>query len=122
MGTHNKSIEVNAVDFSKCLETYGIPYYMKIDIEGAEMQAFKGMRGILEKQRRIVLMCELWPEGLYECGSSPMEYVGFLHSLGFMVFSIHEGGTLRPLTQDPEDYLKRAGKLYLNVAAMREHQ
>ncbi|MFQ5641362.1 MAG: FkbM family methyltransferase, partial [bacterium] len=30
LGTRNKIIEVNTIDYSKCIEKYGIPYYMKI--------------------------------------------------------------------------------------------
>lgn len=41
LGTRNKIIEVNTIDYSKCIEKYGIPYYMKIDIEGAERICLK---------------------------------------------------------------------------------
>ena len=37
MGWDSKAIEVNVVDFAACLETYGIPHYLKIDIEGADL-------------------------------------------------------------------------------------
>lgn len=40
-GTRNKLIEVNAIDFGKCIEQYGIPYYMKIDIESADIICIK---------------------------------------------------------------------------------
>ncbi len=36
LGTASQVIEVKTVDFTKCLEEYGIPYYMKIDIEGSD--------------------------------------------------------------------------------------
>ena len=41
LGTHNQEIEVEPVDFCKCLEIYGMPYYMKIDIEGADEVCLK---------------------------------------------------------------------------------
>ncbi|MDH5561981.1 MAG: FkbM family methyltransferase, partial [Deltaproteobacteria bacterium] len=44
LGTQNKLIEVNTIDFSKCIETYGIPYYIKIDIEGADLVCLKAFR------------------------------------------------------------------------------
>lgn len=34
--TRNEVIEVSAVDFEECLIKYGIPYYLKIDIEGSD--------------------------------------------------------------------------------------
>ena len=36
MGWESIEITVPVVDFSACLEKYGIPYYIKIDIEGAD--------------------------------------------------------------------------------------
>jgi len=36
MGTSHEKIQVPAIDFSRCLQTYGIPYYLKIDIEGRD--------------------------------------------------------------------------------------
>ena len=37
MGWRSEEITVPAVDFNDCLERYGIPYYLKIDIEGADI-------------------------------------------------------------------------------------
>lgn len=36
MGTNNEVIQVKAVDFGKCLEKFGIPFYIKADIVGSE--------------------------------------------------------------------------------------
>ncbi len=41
LGTNYKTIEVNAVNFTKCLEKYGIPHYIKIDVEGADILCLK---------------------------------------------------------------------------------
>jgi FkbM family methyltransferase len=43
LGTHNQEIEVNTVDFGRCLEVHGMPYYMKIDIEGADEICLKAL-------------------------------------------------------------------------------
>jgi len=45
LGTRNAVVEVKAIDFGSCIMEYGIPYFMKIDIEGADMVCLK----ILEK-------------------------------------------------------------------------
>ncbi len=41
LGTSSEVIEVNSVDFSEVLKEYGAPYYMKIDIEGADLICLK---------------------------------------------------------------------------------
>ena len=44
-----KVIEVVAVDFEEALRTYGVPYYMKIDIEGCDTVCVKALRAFKEK-------------------------------------------------------------------------
>ena len=34
LGSESEIIEVSTVDFSECLKQFGVPYYLKIDIEG----------------------------------------------------------------------------------------
>jgi FkbM family methyltransferase len=36
LGASSETIQVKAVDFRDCLRAHGIPYYLKIDIEGAD--------------------------------------------------------------------------------------
>jgi hypothetical protein len=45
LGTHNEIIEVRVVDFTECLRQYGIPHYMKIDIEGCDVVCLKSLLG-----------------------------------------------------------------------------
>lgn len=41
LGTVCDPIEVPSVDFSECLNNYGIPYYLKIDIEGMDVHCLQ---------------------------------------------------------------------------------
>ncbi len=43
LGSESEVIEVAAVDFKKCLSLYGIPHYLKIDIEGSDMMCLKSL-------------------------------------------------------------------------------
>jgi len=43
LGTANEVIEVGTVDFRACLVKYGIPYYLKIDIEGSDKACLKAL-------------------------------------------------------------------------------
>jgi FkbM family methyltransferase len=40
-GWASEEITVPTVDFGKCIEEFGVPYYVKIDIEGADMLSLK---------------------------------------------------------------------------------
>jgi FkbM family methyltransferase len=41
--TTSEPIEVKAVDFATCLSTYGVPHYLKIDIEGADLVCLRAL-------------------------------------------------------------------------------
>jgi FkbM family methyltransferase len=43
MGAESKIIDVPTVDFVKCIEVYGIPYYLKIDIEGMDVVCLESL-------------------------------------------------------------------------------
>lgn len=49
MGTTNEAIEVDAVNFTACLEKFGVPYYLKADIVGSEMVC---LRQLLEFENK----------------------------------------------------------------------
>lgn len=49
LGTRNRVMEVGAIDFSSCLREYGIPYFMKIDIEGADLFCLQALRNFTDK-------------------------------------------------------------------------
>jgi FkbM family methyltransferase len=44
-------ITVPAVDFARCLDQYGAPHYLKIDIEAADMVCLEGLFGVEPDQR-----------------------------------------------------------------------
>lgn len=44
-GTHYQAIQVDRINLRACLERYGIPYFMKIDIEGADVLCLHALRG-----------------------------------------------------------------------------
>ena len=45
LGTNSEVIHVNVVNFGECLKRYGIPYYIKVDIEGADTACLKALEG-----------------------------------------------------------------------------
>ncbi len=43
LGSNTEIIEVPTINFSECLKKYGIPYYLKIDIEGMDIVCLKAL-------------------------------------------------------------------------------
>ncbi len=49
LGSTSEIIEVPIIDFSECLNRYGMPYYLKIDIEGMDMVCLESLRGFIKR-------------------------------------------------------------------------
>lgn len=58
MGTTNEVIEVDAVDFKQCLERFGIPHYLKVDIVGSEMICLKALLAFENKPDYLSIRSE----------------------------------------------------------------
>ena len=45
--------------------------FIKLDIQGAEGVALEGMKKMLARNPKIVILMEFWPMGIRECGGIP---------------------------------------------------
>jgi hypothetical protein len=76
---------------------------MKIDIEGAEMEAFEGMHQIFERCPPQFVICELMPGGVASRADSaarPTEIIDFMARKGYLACLLGLDGLLQlaPLT------------------------
>jgi len=58
LGTSNEIIEVPVINFSDCLEQYGIPHYLKIDIEGMDVVCLKALLNFEQKPDYVSIESE----------------------------------------------------------------
>jgi len=63
---------------------------VKMDIQGAEGMALRGMKRTLASNPGMVILMEFWPEGLRETGFPPEEVISDLNDLGFSLYRIDE--------------------------------
>lgn len=49
LGYESEVIEVSTIDFSECLNKFGVPYYLKIDIEGMEVICLRSLKDVTER-------------------------------------------------------------------------
>ena len=57
-GADSECIEVNSINFKKCLEQFGVPYYMKIDIEGMDVVCCKTLLDFSERPKYLSIESE----------------------------------------------------------------
>jgi hypothetical protein len=61
--------------------------FIKIDIQGYEFEAIRGMQRIIIKYKPTILM-EFWPLGLISNNENPLNFLEYLHSFNYDIFSL----------------------------------
>jgi FkbM family methyltransferase len=97
------SVEVPVISLDDYVERQKIKKFsgMKIDIEGAELEAFEGMRRIFATIAPNYIVCELMPSGVSQRAAGaarPTDVVAFLSERGYSGFELKDNGG-RPLTR-----------------------
>jgi FkbM family methyltransferase len=62
--------------------------FIKMDIQGFELQALRGAERVLTENPKAELLVEFWPYGLERAGTSGEELVRFLRDRGFHFFTV----------------------------------
>ena len=105
-------IQLDGMDFKGELVKF-----IKMDIQGFEFQALKGMKNLLMNHRPQIIM-EFWPWGLMQAGSKPKEVLEWMEALGYEVLLIIDAqARLEPLNSDKVDRLGVSETRYYNILA-----
>jgi FkbM family methyltransferase len=73
-------------------------HFIKMDIQGAEAAALRGMKGLLRRNGPVRLVTEFSPGSLRQAGSDPAGFLDLLQKLGFRISEISEKEkTVRPV-------------------------
>ena len=116
---YDKEIEIDAVSIDDHLAADPKVDFIKMDIQGFEMQAIQGMQTILDKNKDIKLISEFWPYGLKKAGSSLTEYFNFLQSKGFTCYLLEETSLLKLTTEKVSSLEPLGEEHYFNIFATR---
>jgi FkbM family methyltransferase len=91
-----KFVEIETIQLDDYFRDYKEKIdFIKVDIQGAEVSAFHGMRNILEKNQNVKILTEFWPEGIRNSGANPEEYLQFFTERGFKMYDI--GGKMEKI-------------------------
>lgn len=84
-----EKVEITLVKLDDLISEYSPQVdLIKIDIQGAEGLAFRGMGNIIRTNPTIKIITEFWPCSLQKVGTEPDEFLKFLSAEGFSFFDI----------------------------------
>ena len=89
-----KKLTVRATDLDSALQSAGDSRVdiIKMDIEGGEVLAIRGMQHILAANQEIALVTEFNPECLIQAKTQPVDFLKQINALGFKIFAITGSG------------------------------
>lgn len=92
-----KLIQVAAITLDAFIQRLSITSvdFIKIDVEGGELEVLKGGHSVLEKLRPIV-MCEISDMRTEPWAYQAGEILGFLRRYGYLLYSAEPNGILQP--------------------------
>jgi FkbM family methyltransferase len=113
---YTSTIEVDCLTIDNFLPESTPVSFIKMDIQGFEYAALKGMKNTLIRNRdKLRMLMELWPAGLKKAGSSASELITFLEACGYHA-SLTENGRLSPVTVPEARKLDGLGDdFYFNI-------
>lgn len=98
------------------------PDFIKMDIQGAEIFAIRGMRRVLRESTNVCVLLEYWPYGLLKTGRQPEELIGELMDAGLVVCRVAEedGRLVRVRKEDARELCGVGIGTYINLVAAHE--
>ena len=121
---YDREIDIEAIsidDYITSAEKNNKVDFIKMDIQGFEMQAVQGMQKTLENNKDIRIISEFWPYGLRKAGSSLTEYFNFLTAKGFICYLLKKN-FLEELSLEKAKSMEQLGEEhYFNIFATRTH-
>lgn len=104
--------EIKCIAIDNFIPESDTPSFIKIDIQGFEYSAFKGMSNTINRSSNLHIISEFWPEGMAKAGASAEKMLAF-HSDHNLLPEVIINNNCVPLKA--EHYLSLKGTDFLNL-------
>lgn len=93
--------------------------FIKIDIQGFEYFAFKGMENVFAKMENLKIVTEFYPYGIKKSGISSTDFINLLLQYNFKISTIEEQGLVSFNRENIALYENKEKDTYLNLFLMK---
>jgi FkbM family methyltransferase len=116
-GPARETISIKTMGLDDYFQENRTVNFIKLDIQGHELQALLGARRIITQNPGMKLLLEFWPHGLLNAGAQPREVPDLLIGFNFKLFTVEKTGLV------PFDFRLADNHdvdFYRNIFAMRD--
>jgi len=92
-------------DYFKESDLFNKISFVKIDVEGSEFGVLKGMKKLLEENKKFNIVFEFNPQLIRKEGKEPLELLEFLESLGFEFYVKNKKSSDKDLILEEYNYI-----------------
>ena len=119
---YDKEIDIDAIavdDYLAIAQDDKEINFIKIDIQGFEMSAVKGMKKTLQSSH-LKILSEFWPYGMRKAGTSVLEYYTFLKQNNFYIYLIENNQLIELNEEKVKTFLDLPETTYMNIFASKD--
>ena len=113
------SIEVPTASLDDLFAGHGRLDVVKLDVQGVEWRAVRGMHNVIEDNPAITIVTEFWPEGIVGSGGDPRAFLAELHEIGFAPLHIHAARRTVDCVRDEVLMERCRSAYYINLLLRR---
>ncbi len=103
---NNQYIEIDSIKLDDFFEINQKIDFIKIDVEGAELESLKGMSNLLNQNNDTKILLEFNPSMLKSFGVTPQEYLNLLMDFNFKIYELDENTENLKQIKSPGDLAK----------------
>jgi FkbM family methyltransferase len=116
---YDQEIEIEAIAIDEYLKSKPVNF-IKMDIQGFEMSAVKGMTRTLQSPD-LKMLSEFWPYGMRKAGTSVLEYFKFLKQYDFTIYLIENHHLVELTEENVKTFMDLPETTYMNIFASKTH-
>ncbi|MES2567514.1 MAG: FkbM family methyltransferase [Bacteroidota bacterium] len=115
---YDQEIDIEAISIDEYLGANAQVNFIKMDIQGFEMSAVKGMTQTL-KSPELKMLSEFWPYGMRKAGTSVLYYFHFLKQYNFFIYLIEKHQLVELTEEKVKTFLDLPETTYMNIFASK---
>jgi FkbM family methyltransferase len=115
---YDQEIDIHAISIDEYLGLNATVNFIKMDIQGFEMSAVKGMVHTLQSPN-LKMLSEFWPYGMKKAGTSVLEYYQFLKNHNFIIYLIENKQLIELTEEKVKTFLDLPESTYMNIFASK---